>query len=82
MKRRWIIETTGEERQVGPGEYYYINGRIDRWPDNLADSFSIYLVLKIAEICLDHSKALPCRYCEEIAEEYRQAMSKNKNMGD
>ncbi len=85
MKRRWITETTGEERPVKPGEYYLSPQGLDVWPCS-SDSFMPYLILSCLEICLDHSLALPCRYCEEIAEdiakEYRLAMAAHRNMGD
>ncbi len=80
-QRRWIVETTGEERPVKLGEQYLSNRGPDFWPCT-NDSFTSFPILTCLEICLDHSLSLPCRYCEDIAEEYRQAMTDRKTMGD
>ncbi len=85
--RRWVVETTGEDRPPEIGEYF-LNEWKERMPETsliLRATFTMqadWPILKVIEICLDHSKALPCRYCEEIAEEYRQAMAAHRNMGD
>ena len=80
-KRRWIIETTAVERPVKQGERYLSRLGPDIWPC-IGDSVCFYPILTCLEICLDHSLALPCKYCEEIAKEYREAMKNGKNMGD
>ncbi len=86
-QRRWIIETTGEDRPPQIGEYYF-NELQNKYPESslvLRATFTMqadWPILKVIEICLDHSLAIPCRYCEEIAEEYRQAMASGKSMGD
>ncbi len=92
-QRRWIIETTGEDRPPQIGEYYF-NELQNKYPESslvLRATFAMqadWPILRVIEVCLDHSLPLPCGDCAEIEEEYRwrtntaKGMSENKNMGD
>ncbi len=81
-QRRWIIETTGEDRPVKQNEYYInFHGHPDNWI-LINPSFSNFDILTCVEICLHHSLPLPCGICDRIEEEYRQAMIDRKTMGD
>ncbi len=86
-QRRWIIETTGEDRPPKIGEYF-LNEWKEKMPETsliLRATFTMqadWPILKMVEVCLHHSLPLPCGVCEEIEEDYRQAAAENKNMGD